>query len=698
MSDVTVSLWLPVGRANFYSVTANGWLRGGPAGSAYIYSSKKLDLDGYVPLMQCSVLRRLLEVLPVSFGYDRDGLCHVTAEPDERARPVDVTMTLDLSAGRVFAPDSLAAQANQHLRALGVPKVILRVDEHGDYTFTAGMPDEGGEPRVVEAALRTHVGMVLGGSYQVMRHREQVHGYREGSAAIRRYNGLVEDATRDEAAGPPRGALTFFQLNTLVEGLFNQTLSPMVFFEQFDAVESYLKGREHAASVLLTIADIVGHLTIRTVRDSPVSRAVTLRHFLAMTSRESLQRLKWSVESVRRSLLDEMMAALHRQSRLIQLDLGAARGERTPELALDASESQLRGYVILAAAKLPLVATVHEIASVTVDHFTDIVDGGDPGAADTDDGDDAPLRREIDDLTIQLRHWKLLLDGIAHNIGSLETAVQQAWMERLLYEQEQARSEQEVMAEIERSRYGRASQAGGGGGGGAYNAMQLFFAAVAVLFAFATTDFHKIGDKPWYEQVLTLWPILVIAAVFYLVPAAVGGLWRSWVTHRGMSDSYSYEFAFRLDERTDTKRIHDHLISRSRKKVPFLSHRPLSVIRLGSGRIERVSSDEASVKIHSVATFRTRWLRFARFEIINEIIITRISEQPRYFLHQSRVFGVSPTPLPPRTVQKLLRTILEHIATPLALDGKLDHDEILSLVEPIYLGHPAGTESPAVEG
>ncbi len=702
MNDVTVSMWLPVGRANFYSVTANGWQR--HLDDPTIFSSSRLDDPDYVPLLQCSVLRRVLEVLPMSFGYDRHGVCTPPSQSDEQGRPIDVTMTLNLSAESLNAPTvtgSRAEAANRALVDVGVTRVTLRVDEHGFYTFTA---DGAGRGDHVEAALRTHICEVFGGDFRVDRHREAPPGHREGSAAIRRYNGLIEDPGRQPSderrrVGPPLGALTFFQLNTFVEGAFNFTLSPMVFFERYSFIEEYLDQTRGATATLISITDIMAQLAHDSDARATPGQISTLRHFLAVTSRESLQKIKWSVESVRRSLLDEMIAVLHRQSRLIQLDLGAAHSERTPDLAIGASEPQLRGYVMLAAAKVPLIANIHEIASLAVDHLN-----GKPIAGASDDpADDTPDRHavELSDLHQQLRQWRTLLDGVVANVDSLERAVEQAWMERLLYEQQQSRSEQEAMAEIERSRFGaRPSRPAGGD---AYSALQLFLALVAVLFAFVTTDLHNRGDDPWWRQVGALWPVIAIAAGVYLVPAVVRRL-RGWSKARsGVSEFFSYEFAFRLDERTDPVRVNRHLRDRTRKTRPLVvapdspgtrerdepvtrrpRRRTVTIVNTGGGRIERISPDQATVKTHSVAVFRVRRLRYARFEIINEILINRVSDEPRYFLHQSRMFGVSPVPLDPATLLALITVVLREIGAPLAADTDLDDDAVLDLVAPLF--------------
>src|SRR5690606_22791056 len=95
-------------------------------------------------------------------------------------------------------------------------------------------------------------------------------------------------------------------------------------------------------------------------------QVATLHRFLVI-SRGTLQWLRRAVESVRRSLLDQMMAVSHRQARLIQLDLAGIDYERTPEMTGEATESQMRGYVMLVATKLPLLFTIADGAGDAMD-------------------------------------------------------------------------------------------------------------------------------------------------------------------------------------------------------------------------------------------------------------------------------------------------------------------------------------------
>lgn len=680
MSEISVSMsvWLPVAAANFYSATANGWLKK----ESGTYYSEALQHSGYVPRLQVSVLRRLLEVLPLSFGYDSHGRCEMSSDVDDLARPVSVTMALEPAADLATMPAGPQAWANLELLRQRVQRVTLRVDEHGAYSFVAvagAGADEGG----VRAALRRHILEVFGGDYSLDRLSygpRRRNADNEGSAAVKRYNGIAPESQAVVSA--PRGILTFFQLNTLVEGLFNESMSPAVFLEQNTCMTWYFAQPHGSTSVLRTMREVIDTVAVDVDAGHPDGLVVALRRFLDATSREVLQRLKWSVESVRRSLLDEMMSMMHRQSRLVQLNLGASRRERTPELAEGASESQLRGYVLLMAAKLPLVTNVYDIAMLARDHLGDAI-RADPALRDLDD--------EVERLKTQLRHWHTLLQGLRNNVQGLEGAIEHAWRERILYEQQQVRSEQEAMAEIERSRTGRPTAERASRS--VYNFVMLVLTAAAVLLTIKTGNILQIDepDTNWWVTLQSLWPIGLLAIVAYLVVPAFGRVMRLSREKRGQSDSYPYEFAFGLEEAADPVKVHAYLSAKRRRK-PESSLRKLALTNRGGGRIERVSLDRTLVKIHSIASFRVGFGSYARFEIVHEILAHKVSARIQYLIVQCRVFGDSPRPLPPQHIMELVRIVLTDIGTQLSLDGSVDVPSLVGLVDPLYTGVSVGSD------
>src|SRR5262249_30164027 len=92
--QVSRSLWLPVSRQNFYNHTESDWLESKMDGpTIMVVRSNRLEMtepngQPYVPLLLVAALRRLLEVLPRSFGYSPSGRCEVRGDSSSRQRPV----------------------------------------------------------------------------------------------------------------------------------------------------------------------------------------------------------------------------------------------------------------------------------------------------------------------------------------------------------------------------------------------------------------------------------------------------------------------------------------------------------------------------------------------------------------------------------------------------------------------------------
>ncbi len=507
------------------------------------------------------------------------------------------------------------------------------------------------------------------------------------------YNGLPDITTPGRF--PPCGILTFFQLNTLLEGLFNDALTPAIFFEQRKDVIEFLHDRDEDGDIdrddrraagppkmVVCIADIVRELRSDADATQPGGRMKTLEHFLTATSRESLLKLTWSIESVRRQLLEEMMGILHRQSTLVQLHLDkAGKREWMPELATGANESQLRGYVMLVGTKLPLIANVHRHIKAAVASIESFV-------ATSDEEDlSARVADAAEDLQYRAKEWKGLVRALKDSVKGLEKSVEHAWMERLLYEQEQSRGEQEAMAEIERNRGARlASRAAGGDPAGrvgaTYNMAMLYFtifAAVTAMIQIKDFDF----SEPLKDQLVKLWWIPAIVLVFSLFPWA-DRLVR-WVKANLMGGhAVGYEFAFRLDLMADDDLVHDHITAVADKdleaedtafarQIECPELEDLQVERQGGARVEYVSTDSTLVKIHLAIKFRTRrdrpmwnpygWRkRPARFEVINVLMVRKSADGQSVYLRETRVFGDSPRRLSPDEVMGLLTFVLERAA------------------------------------
>jgi hypothetical protein len=650
--SVTTAIWLPVGRANFYSVSADSELHGGTCQAPYRCRAK---FDSCKRAFQCSTMRRLLEVLPTSFGYDEEAT-YTTNHTADLERPIKLTMTLAPEADATAPPTQGAA--NGDLISAGVTRVTFTADEDGFYVWTAEGHSEANEASAMEA-LRTHAKKVLGGDFALRRAKPEYTSDAkliDGEMAVAMYN-----------AKDPLGALTFFQLNTLVEGLLNETLYPAVFFENQSLVTDWMRAQERRNRPSFhSIEQFVELIDVTVARHLP-SHGAILTRFLAATSREILQRLKWSIESVRRNLLDEMLGILHRRSPLTQLSL--AQVDNTPDQANGGSESQLRGYVMLAAAKMPLFNNVARHAQAAATSLTRL-----NGSAELD--------RTVSE-------WGGLIEAVDENIRGLERAIEHAWMERLLYEQEQSRAEQEAVAEIERSRNSRTPLV----------STDTLVNAVVLLFTVITLAWtvHN-STKPERERNglgTVLGPAVVGGLVIILVLVSFG-IYR-WVrTIRGGGRAFDVELALRLDQPVDPDKVQDYLNAKEPAGNGRFKVQPRSGVR-----IERISQDSTLVKLHSLLTRRERWARTLHFEVVNEILIHTAVNEQRTVLRETRVFGDTRRPLKtPEVIEVAQAALLCTVGRMTAKPTDLDVDKVLKLPSSLLVlasapSQPAASPTPA---
>lgn len=682
MSHVSRSLWLPVSRQNFYNFTEDDWLRREIDGDTMLCSSNRLELAEaggrpYIPLLLVGVLRRLLEVMPRSFGYDPVGRCTVRGDSPSRRRPVNVTMSLDLTVNRAV-PTNFWSAANDELVRAGATRVCLFVDENGAYSFTATCGEDA-DRTAVAAALVTHIRQVFGGGYVVHPLPATTRKVDVGATSLKDYNGLRDnddpnhdpDDDDDIFVTEPKGAMSFAQLNILAEGLWNDMLSPAVYLEQRDFMQRYLDGPE-SGDFLRSVADVIQALTTDTDATTTYGQILALNHFLTVTAGGSLLKLKSALESVRRRLLDEMLGALHRQSQLVQLRFSTNGHERRPELAVSATESQLKGYATLVAAKFPLIMGVTEMTRLASEHLTWVVTGGGPKVVRSAE-EEQELKHELSRLTGQVKHWNAMVADLQANVDSLGDTVHHAWMEELLAEEQQTRADQEAMAEIERSRMSR--PVNNRPGRVAYNLVMLVLAIVAIIFTVTSSSLSLIGEPgtTWLDVTIALWPVWAFVGFAFGVLPLIGIAWRAHKEKHGHQIAYPYEFTFRLDENVEPAKLAKHVGFTQRRSLPTreLAGR-LWVMNRGYGRIEHKSRDTTIVKVHTVVAFRVGWFKYARFEVISEILIHKIARVTKHMLIQCRTFGESPKPLADKQLVELLEIVLGDVFHEIGDDEHLD--------------------------
>src|SRR5262245_55876795 len=99
MGVVTCSLWLPISRVNFFSPSSGEWLVCREVGGVVLCRSARMDDPEYAgtPLLLVDVLRRVIEVMPLSFGYDKEAVVEFRGDSVSRQRPTSVAMVLDLT-------------------------------------------------------------------------------------------------------------------------------------------------------------------------------------------------------------------------------------------------------------------------------------------------------------------------------------------------------------------------------------------------------------------------------------------------------------------------------------------------------------------------------------------------------------------------------------------------------------------------
>ncbi len=404
------------------------------------------------------------------------------------------------------------------------------------------------------------------------------------------------------------GYLPFFQLNMLFGGLFNPAFIPAVFLESEG--QGGERGESEANSRYLDLNALIDKLLIAELPfeiDEGKAFRAAFQRFLDVTFEQSLAPLKWRLERARRALLESMLATVvHRRQSLKQL-----KEELSSEESFDNSnEPQLRGYVMLVGGKLPVLQNVCGHVRATIENATFA---------------DADLRERG-------TAWAAMLEAIGENVTGLETAIQQAWMERSLYEQQQARAEQEAVAELQRSRVGEGES--GPRADGLFAVLALIPAVAGLVAAGGGGGGNGGGSLPFSSILIGC--ALTVIALLYL---GYRKLWRRWT--QGIPERF-YELNLRLDSHVEAEKAGQllRLSNPQRGWLKRLLHRRqtfrhgstadadgrpedddfsekagekdsvwLSDLRRGALRIERISDDDALFKFHidGIACIPGRW-------------------------------------------------------------------------------------------
>jgi hypothetical protein len=116
---------------------------------------------------------------------------------------------------------------------------------------------------------------------------------------------------------------------------------------------------------------------------------------------------------------------------------------------------------------------------------------------------------------------------------------------------------------------------------------------------------------------------------------------------------------------------------------------------LGGLRTDKISKDTEIVKVRTIASVRVAPFQWARFEIVVEILVRKISTTPQFFIRHCRVFGDSPRPIPLEEIRPLAHDLVFAVCKPMTPDrkpkgrgGKRDLESLTELTDPLYGPRP----------
>jgi hypothetical protein len=274
---------------------------------------------------------------------------------------------------------------------------------------------------------------------------------------------------------------------------------------------------------------------------------------------------------------------------------------------------------------------------------------------------------QLSRLTGQMLHWHVLVKDLVKNVESLEHTIEHTRMDLILYEQQQARSDQEALAEIERGRLSR-PEIVRPPSNAAYNVVMLLLTAAAGVLTLTSSSFRQLwrSGAGWWDFVLTLWPLWAMIVFAYgVVPTvrwAGGRVRQGYRAKRVKARSYPYEFAFQIEQPVDLRALNTYAGNRDRRTLAAAG-RSFFITNRGFGRVELLFRDSRVLKIHSAGALSLGWWRYAHFEIIHEVRVQRIAAGERQMLAQCRVFGEAPRPLSTVEVEGIAAAVLDDIAS-----------------------------------
>lgn len=452
-----------------------------------------------------------------------------------------------------------------------------------------------------------------------------------------------------------------------------------------------------------------------------------LLKFLQATASESLQNYKRRVERCRRALVGEIMEVTQRQEGVLQVEV-----PRTPkptrkeggfhiqdERILGVTEAQLRGYVLLLSAKLPLINNVRLYIDGIVRnnhwYYQEYRARGTVPSQQEDPQREAKANQRAREVSAAIAMWTTVYMALSNDLTGLEKAIRQEREDRMVQEEEKIRVEQETLAEIERLQERNA------GSLSPQTTLTLgllsnAFALASVLIALISINQHSSTFFPtnpfpsnpgqyhpadlagFIGAVLGLG--LALLALYFLAHYAFMLVFRLGVRFLRVrwTGRYYYELDIHmeaplndakarelLDDHYDPPSYSDPFIKKTEQAHPgarvatdglrFWDNVFWPGFRKperNSYRTERQDANEAMHKVYVEVTAvfrRTHWYQVTRprvnLVLVYEILFHRPAQTPRFILKDLRVISMQTRVVPTKTLAQIKRMIAVSFVNPL---------------------------------
>jgi len=336
----------------------------------------------------------------------------------------------------------------QHTAMSGIQGSIY-ISTASGFNYVVAAHDRDLDKSLIAAILIGHISHLVGGNFYT--HFSGRSGEPVPQEDQHAGNGSLLDYEKEL-----RGFLNFFQLNVIIEGIYNSNFIPNIYFSErkdlkkarsdlskfslgkffsMISVEINVEGGGGwlAGRILNLLSQFADSDTAEFYEHicSPTANDHVSTRFLESTGHKCFKDIKIVIERCRRVLLGQMLEVTQRRRPIVQAE--SPSGEEN-ELYKE-NEAQIRGFVMLLSAKLPLLNNVKDHLQEYVEERTQ--------SLQMDDNRFTPLQKAY-------RTWDRLLKSIIDNVREIEKAIHQSRIDQTLYEQSQMRADQETKFELDR--------------------------------------------------------------------------------------------------------------------------------------------------------------------------------------------------------------------------------------------------------